>query len=451
MCRNTRRSWLGLLLFAISALFVAEVGLTAQTPGGNAPSPSSAWVEPHDSADLYNSLRDVINYGAELFNKQADHAGCYRIYQGALISVRPYMAPVMRKKIDESIARAETLPVYSDRAFELRKVLDEIRLKAAPTVRTPIASSTGNPPPKVDAPPKVGVPTVNAKEIKPRVDLPKIVDTKIDDKKGDPPFVIPSSVDPLKPGAGTKPPMIEGKKGDPLPPLPGVGTVPDLGTKPPVIEEKKVSPPKVDPPKVDSPKSDLPKIDPPGINLPGISLPKKETPKDAPKNDLPKVDLPGVELPKVDLPKIDAPKKETPKNDDPLRIEPPTIDKPKKEAPKVEPPPLLNVPSLDPKEKKAAKTADVGGAVTVDGKGLPAGFFVTLVSAEGKRFTTIVQKEGVYRFGTAIPVGPYRVAVEPALGTDAKVIPARYQDAATSGLVIQVGTDKANTDLRLTK
>jgi hypothetical protein len=245
--------------------------------------------------------------------------------------------------------------------------------------------------------------------------------------------------------------MIEGKKGDPLPPLPGVGTVPDLGTKPPVIEEKKVSPPKVDPPKVDSPKSDLPKIDPPGINLPGISLPKKETPKDAPKNDLPKVDLPGVELPKVDLPKIDAPKKETPKNDDPLRIEPPTIDKPKKEAPKVEPPPLLNVPSLDPKEKKAAKTADVGGAVTVDGKGLPAGFFVTLVSAEGKRFTTIVQKEGVYRFGTAIPVGPYRVAVEPALGTDAKVIPARYQDAATSGLVIQVGTDKANTDLRLTK
>ena len=129
----------------------------------------------------------------------------------------------------------------------------------------------------------------------------------------------------------------------------------------------------------------------------------------------------------------------------------PEKDAPKKEAPKVEPPPLLNVPSLDPKEKKAAKTADVGGAVTVDGKGLPAGFFVTLVSAEGKRFTTIVQKEGVYRFGTAIPVGPYRVAVEPALGTDAKVIPARYQDAATSGLVIQVGTDKANTDLRLTK
>src|SRR5437588_770183 len=89
MCRTTRRSRLGLLLFAASALFVAEANLTAQ-PGGASPSPG--WVEPHDSADLYNSLRDVINYGAELFNKQADHAGCYRVYQGALISVRPYMA-----------------------------------------------------------------------------------------------------------------------------------------------------------------------------------------------------------------------------------------------------------------------------------------------------------------------------------------------------------------------
>src|SRR6516225_8705255 len=227
MCRNTRRSWLGLLLFAISALFVAEVGLTAQTPGGNAPSPSSAWVEPHDSGDLYNSLRDVINYGAELFNKQADHAGCYRTYQGALISVRPYMAPVMRKKIDESIARAETLPVYSDRAFELRKVLDEIRAKAAPTTMKPIAGSTGTPPPKIDAPPKVGVPTGNPKDTRPRVDLPKIIDVPKIDPKGDP------KVDPLPPtGSGTKPPIIDEKKSDPLPPT-------GSGTKPPVIDEKK--------------------------------------------------------------------------------------------------------------------------------------------------------------------------------------------------------------------
>src|ERR1043166_352689 len=103
MCPTTRRSWFGLLLFAAAALFVAEAALTAQ-PAGSGP-PSSPFVEPHDSADLYNSLRDVINYGAELFNKQADHAGCYRVYQGALISIRPFMAPAMRKRIDAGIVR----------------------------------------------------------------------------------------------------------------------------------------------------------------------------------------------------------------------------------------------------------------------------------------------------------------------------------------------------------
>ena len=242
----------------------------------------------------------------------------------------------------------------------------------------------------------------------------------------------------------------------------------------------------MDLPKVDVPKVDVPKVDPPGLDLPGITPPKKDAPKtDLPKTDLPKIEVPGLDLPGISPPKkdatkpapkndfltipgvVDGPKKDVPKNDNPLRIEPPAIDKPKKDAPKVdapkveppavpeplkvEPPPLIDIPSLDAKDKKDAKAATVSGAVTVDGKGLPAGFFVTLVSAEGKRYTTIVQKEGVYGFGTMIPVGPYRVAIEPALGADAKVIPARYQDAATSGLVIQVDGGKANTDLRLTK
>jgi hypothetical protein len=394
----------------------------------------------------------VINYGAELFNKQADHAGCYRVYQGALISVRPYMGPAMRKRIDESIAKAETLPVYSDRAFELRKMLDEIRAKAAPTMKPAVVTT-----PKIDAPPKVGVPTGNPKDAPPRVDLPKIVDVDskkpIDDKKGDPiiPPPPPPPFDPIKPNPGSKPPVIEEKKSETpkinpldLPPLPG--------TKPPVIEEKKDPPkvdtPKVDLPKVDLPKVDLPKVDTPKVEVPGIDIPtppKKETPKDTPKTDLP---LPKIELPGIDPPKVDAPKKETPK--DPPPIGPPSIDLPKKEAPKIELP-GIDLPSIDPKGNKEAKTAEVSGAITVDGKGLPAGFFITLVSAEGKRFTTIVQKEGVYRFGTMIPMGPYRVAVEPALGVDAKVIPARYQDAATSGLTIQVDSGKVTGDLRLTK
>ncbi len=129
---SSRRRCFSLFLFAAIAFPVAAGALDAQTPGGVSAPLDKGIAEPHDNAQLYNSLRDVINYGAELFNKQADHAGCYRIYQGALISVRPFLTAETRRKIDDSIVRAESLPYYSERAFELRKVLDEIRTKAAP-------------------------------------------------------------------------------------------------------------------------------------------------------------------------------------------------------------------------------------------------------------------------------------------------------------------------------
>lgn len=85
--------------------------------------------EKHDASALNASLRDVINTGAKLFNDHGDHAGCYRLYQGSLIAVRPFLAPELQKKIDDGIVAAEKLPFFADRAFELRRVLDEIREK----------------------------------------------------------------------------------------------------------------------------------------------------------------------------------------------------------------------------------------------------------------------------------------------------------------------------------
>src|SRR5437763_3987762 len=121
---TSRRSWPRLLLLATVGLPFAVGALFAQGPGTSGAPIDRSLTEPHNVSDLYGSLKDVINYGAELFNKQADHAGCYRVYQGALISIRPFMAPAMRKRIDESIVRAEGLPYYSERAFELRRTLD---------------------------------------------------------------------------------------------------------------------------------------------------------------------------------------------------------------------------------------------------------------------------------------------------------------------------------------
>ena len=57
-------------------------------------------------------LKDAINRGADIFNSQGDYAGCYRIYQSALITVKPLLGhrPDLQKSIDEAVTKAETLP-----------------------------------------------------------------------------------------------------------------------------------------------------------------------------------------------------------------------------------------------------------------------------------------------------------------------------------------------------
>jgi len=91
---------------------------------------------------IYASLRDVINQGADLFNINADHAGCYRVYEGALISVKPLLGhhPDLQKAIDDGLADAGKEARVVDRAFALRKVLDAIRTKVKMTAAAPIST-----------------------------------------------------------------------------------------------------------------------------------------------------------------------------------------------------------------------------------------------------------------------------------------------------------------------
>src|SRR5262245_42569770 len=87
-------------------------------------------VEKHDLSSLDNTLRDVINAGAKIFNEHGDHAGCYRLYQGSLLSIKPFLPPDLQKTVSAGLASAEKQGSYADRAFELRRVLDAIRAKA---------------------------------------------------------------------------------------------------------------------------------------------------------------------------------------------------------------------------------------------------------------------------------------------------------------------------------
>jgi hypothetical protein len=198
--------------------------------------------EKHDAAVLNATLRDVINVGVKLFNDEGDYVGCYRLYQGSLLSVRPFVAPDLQKSIDGGLASAAKMPSFAERALELRRVLDEIRAKT----KSPGATTTG----------------------------------AADDGKG-----------------------------------------------------------------------------------------------------------------------------------------------------------------------------SVAGKITFDGKPLAGGYFVTLVSKAGKKFTSAIQKDGTFQFKTPIPTGEYRVLVEPILDEKLKAppLPQRYGSADTSDLVIGVQTGKMTVDLNLVK
>lgn len=113
------KRWRGASLLAAAALLCAAgAGTRAQ---------EKKTFEKHDAAALNLALRDVINTGAKLYNENGDHAGCFRMYEGALIAVKPFVAPDLQKKIDASLGKCDQLGSYAERSFELRKILDEIR------------------------------------------------------------------------------------------------------------------------------------------------------------------------------------------------------------------------------------------------------------------------------------------------------------------------------------
>ncbi len=96
-----------------------------------------------DSA-IYKTLRTVINQGADLYNS-GNWGGCYRLYEGSLLTVRPLLGhrPELKREIDDALVNAARSPQEADRAFVLRKVIDKIRAETAPVVVAP----TPRPPP----------------------------------------------------------------------------------------------------------------------------------------------------------------------------------------------------------------------------------------------------------------------------------------------------------------
>jgi hemoglobin len=126
-----QKSW---SLLAILAVAATVAGLAA--PLGATQGEGDKTFE----KNLDAGLRDVVNRGATIFNNQGDYAGCYRLFEGALLAVKPLLGnyPDLQKKIDTSLANAGRLPNMHDRAHALRKVLDDVRYTMNPAAR-PVA------------------------------------------------------------------------------------------------------------------------------------------------------------------------------------------------------------------------------------------------------------------------------------------------------------------------
>jgi hypothetical protein len=116
--------WFGISIAAFFLILVASAFTTTAQTATPAP-------EKRDAKILRDALKDVVNAGADLFNKDSDHAGCYRLYQGALIAIKPFLGAATQKEIEGALAAAEALPRFSDRAFALRKMINGIRAQAA--------------------------------------------------------------------------------------------------------------------------------------------------------------------------------------------------------------------------------------------------------------------------------------------------------------------------------
>jgi truncated hemoglobin YjbI len=81
---------------------------------------------------VYRTLKGIIDQGADLYNG-GDWAGCHRLYEGALLAIRPLLdhRPALQTAIDKAVLEANRSPRVSDRAFVLRAVIDQVRKETA--------------------------------------------------------------------------------------------------------------------------------------------------------------------------------------------------------------------------------------------------------------------------------------------------------------------------------
>ena len=96
------RLWANLTVFAAIVGIASTSGFTADPPADKA----AAF-----DRQLSDSLRDMHNKAADLFNAVKDYNGSYRMFQGGLHVVRPLLAhrPDVQQLIDQGLQESERM------------------------------------------------------------------------------------------------------------------------------------------------------------------------------------------------------------------------------------------------------------------------------------------------------------------------------------------------------
>lgn len=108
---------------------------------------------------VVDTLRDIHNRGADLYNTSKDFPGAFRMYEGALRTVRPLLAhrPAAQKLIEEGLAAADKESSPAQKAFKLHETIEAVRKHLKDVGGKPddkAAKNDGNPPVEVAPPPR---------------------------------------------------------------------------------------------------------------------------------------------------------------------------------------------------------------------------------------------------------------------------------------------------------
>jgi len=112
------------------------------------------------------SLRDAHDRGADLYNMAKDYAGAYRLYEGALVAVRPLLAhrPAVQKMIEEGLTAAARDPDVARKAFLLHETIEKVRADLKGTGVAPKPAVEPKKLPETKKPKETTTPKPKAKE-----------------------------------------------------------------------------------------------------------------------------------------------------------------------------------------------------------------------------------------------------------------------------------------------